>query len=235
MSSRTSRSLNEKLVTNIRKSLQDFDKIIDPDGPIGQKIDSADRKQANEGLIELIIQIVKDESSAVTLTDSYVGAVYTYDAVQNRNILDDESNIPDQSKFGESLQNMKDNQFKIVAFSHDRDSISPFLVYLLWDWEPDAYSCWLPLGIPSQNSTMINEHGIFSNLDSEETLLVTNDALLESATPEERYNYFYEQVQQFLNDLDFQEGVLGFVLDFQISPFGFTECLNWNTLPKTLL
>ena len=82
---------------------------------------------------------------------------------------------------------------------------------------------------------MINEHGIFSNLDSEETLLVTNDALLESATPEERYNYFYEQVQQFLNDLDFQEGVLGFVLDFQISPFGFTECLNWNTLPKTLL
>jgi hypothetical protein len=233
----TSRFANEKLVASIRKSLQDFDKIIDPAGPIGQKLLSSLSSVKNEALIELIIQIVKNEHFTgvpVNLTDSYVGAVYVA-AAGGRKLLDGESSMSDQSEFFESVKNMNNNQFKIVAFSHDRDSISPFFVYLLWDWEPDIYSCWLPLGIPSLNLTMINEYGLFSNLESEETLLVTNDALLESATPEERYNYFYEQVQVFLNKLDVETGVLGFVLDFEISPFGFTECLNWNTLPKTLL
>ena len=109
----TSRFANEKLVASIRKSLQDFDKIIDPAGPIGQKLLSSLSSVKNEALIELIIQIVKNEHFTgvpVNLTDSYVGAVYVA-AAGGRKLLDGESSMSDQSEFFESVKNMNNNQF----------------------------------------------------------------------------------------------------------------------------
>ena len=151
----------------------------------------------------------------------------------NENVWDEDGDVeeltgvPEQMEWLASLDDIGPNDFSVVAFANDRDGIAPMVAWFVY--KPNYGDvAWEKLGVLSTYWSMFEEHGVFSNRDSD------GDFMYEDAESKGD-DWWDRQLRSFIKALEEETGVIAFTVDFKGLPQFFVSVLNWKDWPEGLL
>lgn len=128
-----------------------------------------------------------------------------------------------------SLDEMGPNDFSIVSFANDKDGIHPLITWMVFN-DKNGERTWKALGVNNRFWQYVVEGGMFANKDED------GDPLIPEENVDDK-DWWPKRLEQFLEEMETDTGVLGFVVSFtgQIYPELFSESLNWKEWPEILL
>jgi len=137
--------------------------------------------------------------------------------------------VPKQLDWLASLDDMKPNDFSVVALAKDRDGIAPMLAWFVYKPNYGDDVVWKKLGVLSNYWSMFENYGVFSNRASE------GDFMYEDADSRDD-DWWNRQLRPFIKALEEEAGVIAFTVDFKgMGPQIFVRVLNWKDWPEALL
>ena len=137
--------------------------------------------------------------------------------------------IPAQVEWLESLDEMGPNDFSVVSFANDKDGIHPLLTWMVFN-DKNGERTWKELGVNNRFWQYVVEDGMFANKDEDGDPLIPEEGVEDSS-------WWPKRLEQFLEEMKTDTGVLGFVVSFKgpIYPELFSDSLNWKEWPEILL
>jgi hypothetical protein len=184
--------------------------------------------ESNMGEIQAYTMMIKNllgQNSEIVSTETIIGN--DFDPTDGDVIR--RTQVAKQLEWLASLDEMGPNNFSIVSFANDRDGIHPLVTWMVFN-DKKGERNWEPLGVNNRLWQYVVEDGMFANKDEDgDPLIPKEDA--------ENNDWWPNRLNQFLEEMEKETGVLGFVVSFTGPSYSelFSESLNWKEWPEILL
>lgn len=183
--------------------------------------------ESNMGEIQAYTMMIKNllgQNSKIVSTETIIGN--DFDPTDGDVIR--RTQIAAQLEWLASLDEMGPNDFSIVSFANDKDGIHPLITWMVFN-DKNGERTWKELGVNNRLWQYVVEDGMFANKDED------GDPLIPEENVEDK-DWWPKRLEQFLEEMRTETGVLGFVVSFTGPnyPELFSESLNWKEWPDVL-
>jgi hypothetical protein len=227
-------TVNEKTSFSILDSLLNYRGEKELEDWTGERILMQPEKykellsDSNMGELQAYTMMIKNllgQNSEIGSTETIIGN--DFDPTNGDVIM--RTRVAKQLEWLASLDEMGPNDFSIVSFANDRDGIQPLLTWMVFN-DKKGERNWEPLGVNNRLWRYVVEDGMFANKDDD------GDSLIPEEDVEDN-DWWAKRLKEFLEKMEEENGVLGFVVSFTgpSYPELFFESLNWKVWPEVLL